>query len=184
MKLTSIKFIAALLCLIAVPLQAQELAVFGGVLSHTVLGGKIESTGTKAGMGGLVRFEVSNLGEIDVHAYSDRRWTEANILKPFYIMGKPTQSDVTADYTVKSRMVSRWRLTSSLGVGYFSHNTREKTFSLPVLVTGLNLKNINALYYLVTERFSVVGIADLNYAMSSSTQNFMVGGYAGIAYEF
>lgn len=164
--------------------RATEFLAYGGALTHSAAGGCCQSTGTKPGGGVLGRFELKPFGEVDLLAYSDGRWSEGIIAKPYYLMGAPNRADTGAGEMVEAVTVSNWRWISSFGAGFFTHTSRRKKFDLPILISGLVFSNINQFMYAVNDRWSAGGILQLSFAISASDTSALVGTYFGVAYNF
>ncbi len=164
--------------------NALELHAYGGPLGHSNLGGCCTSSGTKIGGGLLGRLDLDVTGEIQLLAYSDGRWSEGQILKPFYIIGGSSGADGAAGELVNVRTVHDWRWLTSFGGGYFSHTTKTKKFDLPVLVTGITLSAFNHLLYSINDKWSVGGLAQISVGISASDQSFVIGTFMTVGYEF
>jgi hypothetical protein len=164
--------------------QALELSAYGGPLGHATLGGCCRSSGNKIGGGLLGRITLSATGEIELLAFSNGRWSEGQILKPFYILGGSTTMDVGAGDLVEAKALHDWRWITSFGGGYFSHTTRTQKFDLPVLVTGLVFSAFNQVLYSIDDKWSAGGILQVSVGMSASDQSFLVGTFLTAAYAF
>lgn len=163
---------------------AGELMVYSGPLLHSALTGCCASSGTKVGVGALVRLDVSQVKTIDIQAYSDGRWNEGQVLKPFYLYGTPARLDSGAGEMVIAKTVSNWKWISSVGGGYFSHTTTTKDFSLPVRVSGFLLSNFNQFIYSYNSEWSALAMLQLSFATSRSDKSIVFGSQIGIGFEF
>lgn len=163
---------------------AVELSFYGGPLSHSALGGCCSSSGTKFGGGVLGRLDLEKIGDIELLAYSDGRWSEGEVLKPFYILGGKSSADGASGEMIDVKTVHSWRWISSFGGGYFSHTTRTVKFDLPALVTGLSLSNFNHILYSLDDHWSLGATVQISVAISTSDQSFLVGSFLNMSYDF
>lgn len=176
--------ILLLLGLVTHTAKATEISVFAGTLNHSAVGGCCLSSGNKTGAGALGTFDLKPFGDINLHAYTDGRWSEGVIGKPYYLIGQRSRTDTGSGDMVQAFTVSNWRWVTSIGIGYFSHTTTQKRYSLPILVTGFVVSNMNQILYSIDDNWSAGAVLQFSAGISASDTSVLVGTYLTVAYTF
>ncbi|NJL24866.1 MAG: hypothetical protein HC902_06640 [Calothrix sp. SM1_5_4] len=176
----------SLLSVLELPIDASalELTFYGGYLTHTNVSGCCASSGTKQGFGVLGRLPLGRLGLIELGGYSDSRWNEAYVLKPFYILGGEPAEDPLSSSLMTVRSVPDWRWIFSAGVGYFTHTARTQDFDLPILLNGITVTTFNHVIYSLDDRWSVGGLLEAGCGISTSDMSLIFGTYLTLDYYF
>lgn len=183
-QLTRLILIFGILLLLSPGVQAIQVSMITGVNSHSSQEGCCSSAGSRMGIG--IAGEISELLETEIHllAFSTGRWNEANLLLPIYWRGAPTRENPGIDRGETIKYVSRWRVYSSFGLGYFSHATKTKEFQIPILISGGLLTNLNTIRYSFQEKWSLQLSAQFGLGLHRTGTSFSNSIISGFGYEF
>jgi hypothetical protein len=180
-------FLLVILLLISAPfesLKANEIIVYAGGLNHANLSGCCKSNGLKAGAGIVTRINFEKFSDLEISGFSNGKWNEAVVAKPFYILGSKNRINISDDQQISAKYVANWKWIASPGMGYFTNVVRTKDFDLPALVTGLSLNLNNYFMYSINQSWSINLIIQTGFGLSKSEQSFLLGGHLGLGYEF
>lgn len=163
--------------------NALEIQPYIGALKYTHFDGCCQSSPSRVGTGVLIRDKFFQDSEWDLIGYSDRKWSEVSILKPFYFMGEPFQIDPSADSSIQVRRLNRWIGIVSVGGGYFVHSTRTIQFDLPSLVSGLSLTSHAQIRYTINDQWAVASALHFGIGAAADERGYLSGFFLGFNYR-
>lgn len=182
MRLKLLFFLFASL-LVARPALGIELQPYAGMMTYDRLSGCCEATGTNAGFGILARVDTEPLGVWDVNAYTDKSWSEFNLMRPWFLMGRYDARDPSQDKNIEVSRMSKWQFAVSYGLGYFVHSTRTEQYSLAARVSGVSVATQSQLRYTIRQDLSAVGILHLGAGLAADDKGFLWGAFLGVNYR-
>jgi hypothetical protein len=165
------------------PAQAFEIIPLYTHQRYFALDGCCQSASPREGWAGILRLELEPLGMWDLYGMSDRKWSEAALLRPQYLMGAPIKYDPSLDGITRTRRVQRYSLLWSYGVGFFSHNTRTVKFDLATLVSGLTVLSHLELQYSINDQFSLLVIGRAGAALSLDDSGLVLSPMIGFLWR-
>lgn len=176
--------IACFLNIYTLPTQAIQVSLVAGVNQHTSMEACCVSGGTRPGVGFIGELSGFFQNDFHVSGFSTGTWNEVNGLIPFYWIGSPTRKVVPLVPGESVKNVSQWRVSSSVGLGYFSHTTKTKDFLVPILISGVLITNVNTLRYSLGEDWSLLMNAQFSFGLHRSGSSMSNNFAAGFGYEF
>ena len=143
------------LALLPVSAFAAEVQLLLGGQSYSSLNGCCISESAREGYGMIIQLQPDKHDAYEVFGYTDRKWSEMQLMKPFVLVGGDDGIDTGSTDSMKIRRLSDWKVILSPGAGFFIHNSRTKNYDLPAVVSGMTLGFYLRSEYAVNDKFSL-----------------------------
>ncbi len=166
--------------------QAMELFPYTGFVDVTPVSGCCGHLVPSQGYGLIVRMPKANkyLGDVEVSAYSDFRYTDATATKYLYLLGADPKVDPTSNKELVITRYSMWNISLSYGMGIFTHNTYTTQYHLPILVTGIEGISRLVTSYTLSDMWSVFALFSISVGYSPAELDANLGYAIGASFRF
>jgi hypothetical protein len=190
-KQHSVRTLGAFIALVVFSLggeraQAMELFPFTGFVEVTPVSGCCGRLAPSQGYGLIVRMPKANkhLGDLEVSAYSDFRYTDATATKYFYLLGSDPKVDPISNSELTVTRYSVWNISLAYGMGMFTHNTYTNDYHLPILVTGIEGISRLVTSYTLSDMWSVFILLSISVGYSPAELDANLGYAVGASFRF
>lgn len=147
--------IAVAMALTPVSSFAAEVQLILGGQSYSSLNGCCISEPAREGYGMMIQIQPDKYDAYEVFGYTDRKWSEIQLMKPFILRGGDDGLDPSSSPSMKIRRLSNWKIILSPGAGFFIHNSRTTNYDLPAVVSGMTVGFYLRSEHAVTDWFSM-----------------------------